>query len=117
MHRDTGRAAAVVLTAASMVGIVYTVNEIRLDHEWYLLGRDVRRGYSASALDGYRSLYPHYRHDTRFHYSMMFCQYQARRFGEAAGTYERLTRLCRTYDMELLMGDIMTVFDLKRYLG
>ena len=107
IHRGTGRAAAVVLAATSMVGMVYTVNEIRLDHEWYLLGREVRRGHSASALDGYRRLYPHYRHDTRFLYSMMFCQYQARQFGEAAATYERMTRLCRTYDMELLMGDIL----------
>ena len=107
IHRGTGRDAAVVLTAASMVGMVYTVNEIRLDHEWYLLCREVRRGHSASALDGYRRLYPHYRHDTRFLYSMMFCQYQARQFGEAAATYERMTRLCRTYDMELLMGDIL----------
>ena len=107
MKRGTGRAAAIILTAASMACMVYIVNEIRHDHEWYLLGRDVRCGHSASALGGYHRLYPHYRHDSRFLYSMMFCQYQARQFCDAADTYGELSRLCRTYDMELLMGDVL----------
>ena len=83
------------------------IREMAYENRWHRANEGVRFGYASQALEQYELLYPHYRHDTRFLYSMMFCQYQARQFGEAAATYERMTRLCRTYDMELLMGDIL----------
>ena len=83
------------------------IREMAYENRWHRANEGVRFGYAGQALERYELLYPHYRHDTRFLYSMMFCQYQARQFGEAAATYERMTRLCRTYDMELLMGDIL----------
>ncbi len=97
---------AAVLTAVCIAGMVWLTAEAVTENRWYRFTRGVAGGHAAATIDGYERLSRHYAGNPRFIYSKMFALYQARYFDRAAYTYEELTHLCRTYDMELLMGDV-----------
>ena len=97
---------AAVLTAVCLAGMAALTAEAVTEHRWYRLTRGMAGGHAAATIDGYERLSRHYAGNPRFIYSKMFALYQARRFDKAADTYETLSHMVATYDMELLMGDI-----------
>lgn len=97
---------AIVSLLSAILLLAVTIREGIYEHRWHHANEGVSMGYARQALPIYESLREHYSGNPRFLYSMMFCQYQARRFDKAADTYETLSHMVATYDMELLMGDI-----------
>ncbi len=100
------KTAASITVAVCVLALFMCIREMVYENRWHRANEGVRLGYACQAFERYERLYPHYRYSPRFLYSMMFCQYQARRFDKAADTYETLSHMVATYDMELLMGDI-----------
>lgn len=102
---------AMVTVAVIIMGIV--TREFIYERQWGKANRAVQQGYARNVVDWYVQLSSHYTSNHRFLYSQMFAQYQARHFTDATVTYHRLRKLCSSYDMELLMGDILS--HLHRY--